>query len=85
MSPPALVGALPSSGAGAPPSPPPDELLDEPPPGQPQRPPTINATATNQMKDATLETGLRTRVPPFISVGEVLRISTETGEYLSRA
>ena len=43
------------------------------------------ATATNQMKDATLETGLKTRVPPFIDVGEVLRISTEDGSYISRA
>src|SRR4051812_33633414 len=43
------------------------------------------ATATNQQKDATLETGLKTRVPPFINVGEVVRISTSSGEYLSRA
>jgi elongation factor P len=43
------------------------------------------ATATNQLKDATLETGLATRVPPFIEVGEVIRINTETGGYLSRA
>ena len=43
------------------------------------------ATATNQLKDATLETGLTTRVPPFIEVGEVIRINTETGGYLSRA
>ena len=43
------------------------------------------ATATNQLKEATLETGLKTRVPPFIEGGEVLRISTEHGEYLSRA
>lgn len=43
------------------------------------------ATATNQLKDATLETGLTTRVPPFIEVGEVIRINTETHEYLSRA
>ncbi|MFN4243849.1 MAG: elongation factor P [Tepidisphaerales bacterium] len=49
-------------------------------------PPGIKgATATNQLKDATLETGLKTRVPPFIEVGEVVRINTETGEYLSRA
>src|SRR5205085_9231335 len=49
-------------------------------------PPGIKgATATNQQKDATLETGLKTRVPPFIEVGEVIRISTEHGEYLSRA
>src|SRR5437870_3441871 len=43
------------------------------------------ATATNQMKDATLETGLKTRVPPFIEIGEVVRISTEDNGYLSRA
>jgi elongation factor P len=43
------------------------------------------ATATNQQKDAELETGLKTRVPPFIEIGEVIRISTESGGYLSRA
>jgi elongation factor P len=43
------------------------------------------ATATNQQKDATLETGLNTRVPPFIEIGEIVRISTENGGYLSRA
>jgi elongation factor P len=49
-------------------------------------PPGIKgATATNQLKEAKLETGLTTRVPGFIDIGETLRISTETGEYLSRA
>jgi len=43
------------------------------------------ATATNQLKDAKLETGLTTHVPPFIKEGEVIRISTETGEYLCRS
>src|SRR5581483_4785365 len=43
------------------------------------------ATATNQMKDAQLETGLNTRVPPFIEIGETVRISTESGGYMSRA
>ena len=43
------------------------------------------ATATNQTKDAVLETGLRLRVPPFIENGEVLRVDTRTGEYLERA
>ncbi len=43
------------------------------------------ATATNQLKEAVLETGLKTRVPPFIDVGEVVRISTEDGSYVSRA
>ena len=49
-------------------------------------PPGIKgATATNQLKEATLETGLTTRVPAFIEIGETIRINTETGEYLSRA
>jgi len=43
------------------------------------------ATATNQQKDATLETGLKTRVPPFIEIDEVVRINVESGQYLSRA
>jgi elongation factor P len=43
------------------------------------------ATATNQQKDATMETGLQTRVPPFIEIGEVIRISTDSGGYQSRA
>ena len=43
------------------------------------------ATATNQLKEAVLETGLKVRVPPFIEVGDVVRISTEDGSYLSRA
>ncbi|MBL8762785.1 MAG: elongation factor P [Phycisphaerae bacterium] len=43
------------------------------------------ATVTNVQKDATLETGLKTRVPDFISQGEVIKISTVDGSYLSRA
>jgi elongation factor P len=49
-------------------------------------PPGIKgATATNQLKEATLETGLKTRVPPFISVGETVRVATVDGSYQSRA
>jgi elongation factor P len=49
-------------------------------------PPVVRgATATNQTKDAVLETGLRVRVPPFIENGEVLRIDTRSGEYVERA
>ena len=49
-------------------------------------PPGIKgATATNQLKEATLETGLKTRVPPFIEEGELVRISTVDGSYQSRA
>jgi elongation factor P len=43
------------------------------------------ATDTNKMKDAEQETGLRVRVPPFIEIGEVLRINTEDGSYGGRA
>lgn len=42
------------------------------------------ATATNQLKEAELETGLKTRVPPFIENGEMIRISTEDASYMSR-
>ncbi len=44
-----------------------------------------NATVTNVMKEALMETGLRTRVPDFINIGETLRISTADGSYQSRA
>lgn len=43
------------------------------------------ATATNQLKEATVETGARTRVPPFIENGQMIRINPETGEYLGKA
>ena len=42
-------------------------------------------TATNTLKPATLETGAEIKVPLFINEGEVLKIDTRTGEYLSRA
>jgi elongation factor P len=43
------------------------------------------ATAAAQVKPATLETGLVINVPSFVNTGDVVRINTETGEYLSRA
>ena len=43
------------------------------------------ATASAQVKPATLETGLVVQVPPFVNTGDSIRVSTETGEYLSRA
>jgi len=42
------------------------------------------ATATNQNKPATLETGLEVMVPPFIKVGEKIRVDTRTGDYVTR-
>jgi elongation factor P len=48
-------------------------------------PPEIKgATATSQTKPATLETGLVVIVPPFIKVGELIRVDTRTGEYVTR-
>ena len=43
------------------------------------------ATASAQIKPATLETGLVVNVPSFINVGDVIRVNTETGDYLGRA
>jgi len=43
------------------------------------------ATAAAQVKPATLETGLVVSVPAFINTDDVVRVNTETGEYLSRA
>jgi len=43
------------------------------------------ATVTNVLKPATTETGLVVQVPNFVDVGDVIRVDTESGEYLSRA
>jgi len=43
------------------------------------------ATATNQNKPASLETGLIVQVPPFVKIGDVIRVDTRTGQYLTRA
>ena len=42
------------------------------------------STATQQYKPATLETGLKVTVPPFIGEGEMILVDTRSGEYLSR-
>jgi elongation factor P len=42
------------------------------------------ATATNQPKPATLETDLVVQVPPFIKPGDVIRVDTRTGDYVTR-
>jgi elongation factor P len=41
-------------------------------------------TATGANKEVTLETGMKLQVPLFINTGDVLRIDTRTGEYLTR-
>lgn len=42
-------------------------------------------TAQGGVKPATLETGAVVRVPLFIEIGDLLKIDTRTGEYVSRA
>ena len=42
-------------------------------------------TATNNFKPATTETGYELQVPLFINIGDMIKIDTRTGEYLSRA
>ena len=42
-------------------------------------------TASNTTKPATTETGYELQVPLFINIGDVIKIDTRTGEYLSRA
>ncbi|MBM3738746.1 MAG: elongation factor P [Acidobacteria bacterium] len=43
------------------------------------------ATVSNVTKPAKLETGLVVQVPPFITEGELIRVSTADGSYLERA
>jgi elongation factor P len=55
-----------------------DLLVEETAPG------IKGATASAQVKPARTETGLVVSVPPFVNVGDRVRVSTETGEYQSR-
>lgn len=41
-------------------------------------------TATNALKNATVETGATIQVPMFVEEGEIIRIDTRSGEYMSR-
>jgi elongation factor P len=43
------------------------------------------ASATARTKPATLTTGLVVQVPEYLSCGEVVRVDTRTGKFLSRA
>lgn len=44
-----------------------------------------NATATAQTKEAMLETGLKLQVPPYLEVGERIKVDTRDGRFISRA
>jgi elongation factor P len=41
-------------------------------------------TATNALKNATLETGAIVRVPLFVEIGDTIRVDTRTGDYSER-
>jgi elongation factor P len=41
-------------------------------------------TATNVTKPATLETGTVIQVPGFVNEGDVIKIDTRTGDYITR-
>lgn len=42
------------------------------------------ATASASYKQATLETGATVRVPPFVDVGDLVKVNPATGEYVER-
>ena len=43
------------------------------------------ATATGRTKPATLSTGLEVQVPEYLETGEVIKVNTATGKFMSRA
>jgi len=42
-------------------------------------------TVTNAYKDAELENGTKVKVPPFIKIGDKIKVDTRSGEYVSKA
>ena len=55
-----------------------DLIVKETPPGE------RGDTATGGRKAATLETGAIVQVPLFVNTGDLIRVNTETGEYVER-
>lgn len=43
------------------------------------------ATAQAQLKPAKLETGLELQVPPYLAVGEIIKVDTRDGHFIERA
>lgn len=41
-------------------------------------------TVTKRTKRATLSTGLEVQIPEYLAQGEMIRVNTDTGEYMSR-
>jgi elongation factor P len=51
-----------------------------------ETPPAVTgSSATNRSKTATLSTGLEVQVPEYLSKGEMIKVNTVTGKYMSRA
>jgi elongation factor P len=40
--------------------------------------------ANNPTKDVTVETGLTVQVPLFVNVGDVIKVNTDDGSYITR-
>ena len=55
-----------------------DLLVKETPPGE------RGNTAQGGTKTATLETGAQVAVPLFVNNGDIIRVNTETGQYVER-
>ena len=47
--------------------------------------PPVHQPGADVWKDATLDNGVKVMVPPFIDVGEMIRVQVETGRYVERA
>jgi elongation factor P len=51
-----------------------------------ETPPSIKgATASGRTKTARLTTGLEVQVPEYLETGEIIKVNTETGKFMSRA
>jgi elongation factor P len=51
-----------------------------------ETPPAMKgASATNRTKPAKLTTGLEVQVPEYIETGEIIKINSDTGKFMSRA
>jgi len=48
-------------------------------------PASKGATATGRTKPAKLTTGIEVQVPEYLGAGELVKINTETGKFMSRA
>ena len=42
-------------------------------------------TVSNAFKDATLNNGAKVKVPPFIKIGNKIKVDTRSGDYVSKA